>query len=62
VGETKVTTPSEVTQTIRGLQDKKTFPVTVVRDRKEMTVSVTLEATKTGVPLKTRIVTRDTQL
>ncbi len=62
VGETKVTTPSEVTQTIRGLQEKKTFPVTVVRDRKEMTVSVTLEATKTGVPLKTRIVTRETQL
>jgi serine protease Do len=62
VGETKVTTPSEVTQTIRGLQDKKTFPVTVVRDRKETTLSVTLEATKTVVPLRTRIVTRETQL
>jgi serine protease Do len=62
VGDTKVTTPSEVTKAIRDLGDKKTFPVTVVRDRKETSLSVTLEATKTVTPLRTPIVGRDTQL
>ena len=64
VGETKVTTPSEVTKAILGIQEKKTFPVTVVRDRKETTLSVTLEVTRTVTPLRTpaRVVTRETQL
>lgn len=39
----KVSSPSEVTSAIRSVRSKKTFPVTVVRNRQEMTLSVTLE-------------------
>ena len=39
----KVDTPGEVSSTIRSARSKKTFPVTVMRNRKEMTLSVTLE-------------------
>jgi serine protease Do len=43
VDETKVTAPREVTNAIRSLRSKKAFPVTVIRNHKETTVSVTLE-------------------
>jgi serine protease Do len=39
----KVTTPREISSLLRGSRVKKTFPVTVVRNRKEMTLNVTLE-------------------
>lgn len=39
----KVSSPSEVTSAIRSVRSKKTFPVTVVRNRQETTLSVTLE-------------------
>ena len=39
----KVDTPGEVSSTIRSARSKKTFPVTVMRNRKEMTLSVTLD-------------------
>jgi serine protease Do len=43
VDDTKVTAPREITSAIRA---KKTFPLTVVRNHKEMTVSVTLEESR----------------
>ena len=43
VDEGKVTAPRDITGAIRSLKEKKTFPVTVVRNRKETTLSVTLE-------------------
>ncbi len=51
VADTAVTSPGEVTKTIRDMRDKNTFPVTLTRDHKEMTLSVTIEAaTKTSSP------------
>jgi serine protease Do len=44
IDEAKVTTPREITSAIRNLKDKQTFPVTVSRNHKEMSVSVTVEA------------------
>lgn len=43
VDNDKVTTPRDISSAIRSLREKKTFPVTVVRNRKETTISVTLE-------------------
>lgn len=56
VDDTKVTSPREITSATRSLRSKKTFPVTVIRNRKEMTVSVTLEERRpaTGSRSKTR--------
>jgi serine protease Do len=56
VDETKVTAPREVTSAIRDLRSKKTFPLTVIRNHKEMTVSVTLEETRstTASPFELR--------
>lgn len=38
-----VSGPREVATKIRGMGSKKTFPMTIVRDKKEMTVNVTLD-------------------
>jgi serine protease Do len=43
VDSAKVTSPGEITRTIRALGSKRTFPVTVVRNRQEMALNVTLE-------------------
>lgn len=48
VGETKVTTPRDVSSAIRTARSQKTFPITVVRNRKEMTLTVTLENSRSG--------------
>ncbi len=60
----KVTTPREITSAIRDLKDKQTFPVTVSRNHKEMTVSVTVEANRSERAPRTpaRFVGSDTQL
>jgi serine protease Do len=39
----KVTTPNELSSAVRSASSKKTFPVELVRERREMTVSVTVE-------------------
>ena len=46
VGDEKVTTPREVSSTIRSMESKETVPVTIMRDRKEMTVNVALDGDK----------------
>ncbi len=43
VEDRKVSGPREVALLLRTLRTKKTFPMTIVRDRKEMTVNVTLD-------------------
>ncbi len=43
VDDAKVTTPREITSAIRKLGAKNTFPVTLLRNHKEMTVTATLE-------------------
>jgi S1-C subfamily serine protease len=51
IDDTKVTTPREITNAIRALRSKNTFPVTVVRNHKEMTVSVTVSADRSEGPV-----------
>ena len=43
VDDSKVNSSSEITRTLRGLRSKKTFTVMVVRNRKEMPLTVTME-------------------
>jgi serine protease Do len=43
VDDRKVAGPREIADALRSLRAKKTFPVTVVRDRKEMKLSVILD-------------------
>ena len=38
-----VSSPAEVTRAIRGARAKKTFPVTLLRDKRETMVSLTIE-------------------
>ena len=45
VDDSKVTSSAEITRVLRGLKSKKTFGVTVVRNRKEMPLTVTMEST-----------------
>ncbi len=42
VGDAKVATPNEVTSSIRSMGEKKTFPLSVLRDHKEIALSVTV--------------------
>jgi serine protease Do len=45
VDDTKVTTPREISSAIRSLSAKKTFPLMVRRNHKDLTLSVTVEDT-----------------
>ena len=49
VDETSVSQPQEITRALRALQTKKTFPVVVVRNHKDLTLSVTLEEPRSTV-------------
>ena len=49
VDDSKVATSTEITRVLRGLKSKKTFGVTVVRNRKEMPLTVTIESTGSSV-------------
>lgn len=48
VDDSKVTSSSEITRVLRGLKSKKTFGVTVMRNRKEMPLTVTMDSTGSG--------------
>ncbi|MEO7651492.1 MAG: PDZ domain-containing protein [Bryobacteraceae bacterium] len=43
VDDQKAASPKDISKTLQSLKDKKTFPVTLVRNKKEKTVSVTIE-------------------
>ena len=43
VDETKVSSPREIISAVRSLRTKRTFPVVVVRNRQEMTFTVSIE-------------------
>ena len=49
VDDTKVASSAEITRALRGLKSKKTFGVTVMRNRKEMPLTVTMESTGSSV-------------
>ena len=43
IGSQKVSSPNEISRALHSLSSTKAIPVTIVRDRKEMTVNVTIE-------------------
>ena len=43
VDDTRVATPREVTSAVRSAKSKKTFPVTLMREKREQTLSVTMD-------------------
>jgi serine protease Do len=43
IGDTPITTSHDITSTLRANHEKRTFTVTVVRNKKEMQITVTLE-------------------
>jgi serine protease Do len=49
VDDSKVASSADITRVLRGLKSKKTFVVTVVRNRKEMPLTVTMESTGSAV-------------
>jgi serine protease Do len=49
VDDSKVTSSAEITRVLRGVKSKKTFGVTVVRNRKEMPLTVTMESTGSAI-------------
>jgi serine protease Do len=49
IDDSKVGSSAEITHVLRGLKSKKTFGVTVVRNRKEMPLTVTMESTGSSV-------------
>ena len=49
IDDSKVASSAEITRVLRGLKSKKTFGVTVMRNRKEMPLTVTMESTGSSV-------------
>jgi serine protease Do len=49
IDESKVGSSAEITHVLRGLKSKKSFGVTVVHNRKEMPLTVTMESTGSSV-------------
>jgi serine protease Do len=45
IDDSKVASSSEITRVLRGLKSKKTFGVTIMRNKKEMPLTVTMEST-----------------
>jgi serine protease Do len=48
VGNQKVSTPKDITNALKSLPSTKTVPVTVMREKKEMTLNVTIEDKSSG--------------
>jgi serine protease Do len=43
IDDTKVASPNDVSAAIRSLREKKSFPITIMRDKHEMTVTATVD-------------------
>jgi serine protease Do len=48
IGDRKVTSPKDISNALRSVSSGKVFPVTVMRDRKEITVNATIEEKSSG--------------
>ena len=48
VNDVKVASPSDIGSALRSIKEKKTVPVVVVRDKKEMTVNATIDGDRSG--------------
>ena len=67
VDDTSVSQPQEITRALRTLRTKKTFPVVVTRNHKDVTLSVTLEEPRTTgssftIPQRVRVDSGETRL
>jgi serine protease Do len=64
VGDTKVTTPNEVTSAIRAMHDKKAVPLTIIRDHRETTLTATIDDDRSewGLPARQIIVPANTRM
>jgi serine protease Do len=49
VDDSKVASSMEITRVLRGLKSKKTFGITVVRNKKETALTVTMESTGSSI-------------
>lgn len=58
IGNQKVTSPKEISNALHSLSSTKAVPVTIVRDRKETTVNVTIED-KASEEMRGRVVRAD---
>jgi serine protease Do len=58
IGNQKVTSPKEISNALHSLSSTKAIPVTIVRERKETTVSVTIEE-KASEGIRGRVVRMD---
>jgi serine protease Do len=57
VDDSKITTTSDITRTLRGgLKSKKTFNLTIIRNKKEMPLTVTMETSGSAVRAALEIV------
>jgi serine protease Do len=56
-----VSSPRELSSEIRSFRSKQTFSITVMRDKREVTVNVTLEGERSSVPKPARRVTQREQ-
>jgi serine protease Do len=67
VDDTSVSQPQEITRALRTLRTKKTFPVVVTRNHKDVSLSVTLEEPRTTgssftIPQRVRVESGETRL
>src|SRR5882724_2004546 len=56
IDDTHISNSMDITRTLRGMKGKKTFNVTVVRNKKEMPISVTVESAGTTTRASLNIV------
>jgi serine protease Do len=59
VDGTPVNSTRQITNAIRAMRDKKTFPVTVVREKRESSMNVTIEDAERPAPPRGRSVNND---
>ena len=57
IGESKVASPGEVTSAIHSAKDRKALPIVILRDRREMTVTATIDDDRSdwGIPAPRRV-------
>ncbi len=48
IDDTRVATPNDISSAVRSMRDKKTFAITIMRDKHEMTVTATVDDDHSG--------------
>jgi serine protease Do len=59
IGDSKVSSPNEISSAIRSMSEKKSVPIVVIRDRKEITLTASIDDLSDGdMPAPRRIAVR----